>query len=172
MDKEGVGLEKWTIFMDVILVSSLILFEIWDWKISNNYFSIYQWSRNANKFFTYFILTICHNHVSGNSVLVFVAVSCFLLLDKTVFIAVFKFCIPHPFPHIHLIAKCFVFSIILILNFRTPLTRWNFSGLRNAFWTGKNSGNCYEYYNELEGEKTKSLIEELSEPNIRISFEK
>lgn len=137
MDKEGVGLEKWTIFMDVILVSSLILFEIWDWKISKNYFSIYQWSRNANKFFTYFILTICHNHVSGNSVLVFVAVPCFLLFGKSVFIAVFKFCLPHSFPHIHSIAKCFVFSIILNLNFRTPLTRRNFSGLRNAFWTEK-----------------------------------
>ena len=39
-------------------------------------FSICQWSRNSNKFLNYFILTVCHNHVSGNSVLVFVVVFC------------------------------------------------------------------------------------------------
>ena len=39
-------------------------------------FSVCQWSRNSNKFLNYFILTVCHNHVSGNSVLVFVVVFC------------------------------------------------------------------------------------------------
>ena len=124
---------------------------MWNWKISKNNFSIYQWSRNANKCFNYFILTICHNHVSGNSVLIFVVVFCsrrddffFWLFCRSAFIGVRS---SHAlFSHLHAYNLRWDFRIRLM-----NLAICNFND--NPTWSGRNRGNHNEYYNELEGEK-------------------
>ena len=74
-------------------------FEIWNSKYSKNIFLFLYAPAMQLKFFNYFILTECHSHVSGNSVLVFRVVFCsrresspsFSALCKTTFDRVFSF---------------------------------------------------------------------------------
>ena len=101
-------------------------------------FSVCQWSRNSNKFLNYFILTVCQNHVSGNSVLVFAVVFCSknegfssLLFCKCAFNWVFTFggflkllgCERTMAPHIPFFCRVLLW--------------WRFDGQEKMFRAGK-----------------------------------